>query len=1000
MKPERWRQVEELCHAALEREEQDRAVFVEQACGGDADLRREVESLLAHHKQAERFLETPALELAAKVVGKNQGPAQESSERSASLIGETLLHYKILEKLGGGGMGVVYSAHDTRLGREVALKFLPEDLAGDTQALARFRREAQAASALNHPNICTIHAIEEYEGQAFIAMELLKGQTLKQRIEVGEGLHGPLVSSPEGGHHKGAPLPMDTLLDLAIQIADALDAAHSSGIVHRDIKPANIFVTTRGQAKILDFGLAKLTPGSAGGTPIGVAAKTAALRPTASFDREQLTSPGVAMGTVAYMSPEQARGEKLDARSDLFSFGAVLYEMATGCQAFGGSTTAVIFDAVLNRSPASPGSLNPELPPRLTEVISKALEKDRELRYERASEMRTDLKRLKRDTDSGRSSARVAAAEVAAPAGHPKKRWPARSIVVGVVATLGALVIAYSLRPVLPPPKTSNYTRITNDSREKVFITSGYCCAPVLLTDGARIYVQESIGGHASISEVSAVGGEAVPISTPFQNVMLWNTSLDRSELLVGSFSSAEMEEPLWSLPALGGTPRRLGDLIGHDAAWSPSGDLVIATGNELHIAKADGSGARKLVTVAGFASWLRSTPDGRALRFTVNEILNSRSSLWEVATDGSNLHPLLPGWNNPPEEWGGNWTSDGKYFVFESTRSGKTDIWAIRERSDLFRKSSREPVQVTSGPMNFHAAVPSVDGKKLFVIGEQRRVELVRYDSKFDQFVPYLEGISAEGVSFSRDGQWVAYVAYPEGTLWRSKVDGSERLQLSFPPTQALLPTWSPDGKLIAFGRVEPGKLMRLWVVPHQGGSPEELPTGEGSAGLGFWSPDGGSIYFSGVHYGKQGELIGWIRSLDLKTKQISTVPGSEGTVYLAGSPNGRYLAAGSADSHKLVLFDLVTGKWSELAKTDVGYPTWSLDGKYVYFDTGVGKEKAIYRISVADRKLERVASLKDFRRAMGSWGPWSGVTPDGSPLVLRNVGSQEIYALDWQAP
>jgi serine/threonine protein kinase/Flp pilus assembly protein TadD len=378
MNPERWRRVEQLYHSALALEESRRKAFLEDSCAADEALCRDVASLLARQGQAEEFMEVPALEMMARELAQERNEPGGLLEDPRQLVGRRISHYRVLAKLGGGGMGVIYSAEDSRLGRNVALKFLHEG-ARDPAALERLRREARAASALNHPHICTIYDIGEFEGEYFIAMEALEGQTLRERIA-------------------GKPLPLELLSEWGIQVADALEAAHIEGIIHRDIKPSNIFITNRGQAKILDFGLAKRTQRKIAGRA------GAANDSTLSLREEHLTSPGEAIGTVGYMSPEQARGEELDSRTDVFSLGCVLYEMATGQPPFTGSTSALVFDSILHKVPTPPSRWSREIPAEVERIIGKALEKDREVRCQTAAELRADLKRLKRDTDSAKAA--------------------------------------------------------------------------------------------------------------------------------------------------------------------------------------------------------------------------------------------------------------------------------------------------------------------------------------------------------------------------------------------------------------------------------------------------------------------------------------------------------------------------------------------------------------------------------------------------------------------
>jgi Tol biopolymer transport system component len=677
------------------------------------------------------------------------------------------------------------------------------------------------------------------------------------------------------------------------------------------------------------------------------------------------------------MSPEQARGEEVDPRSDLFSFGAVLYQMTTGTPPFAGATSAVIFDQILNQVPPQPVRLNPKTPTELERIIGKALEKNREERYQSARELLVDLRRLKRTSSSGAFVSRDAAFGTRPTA---RRRWLAAGLLALVAA---AVIFAFLFQPPAPPSVVR-----TNPITQPRAIQE---VAGILDSDGSRIYFSRLDGDHIGVAQVSVSGGEPVSVPTPFkEDHWLYNVSPDGTELLLANSWPLD-DGPLWIMPAVGGTVRRLGDANGHDAAWSADGlKIAYARARDLYTINADGSSARKLATVSGTPRWPRWSPDGSRLRFSVVDEgggLDARS-LWEVSSDGQNLHRLLPGWSDPAMEGPGNWTPDGRYFVFEATRGGLTNLWVITENAGLWRKQSA-PVQLTYGPMDMGEPLPSRDGRRIFVVGEQKLGEVVSYDRKAQRFIPYLSGISAEGLTFSRDGQWIAYVSYPEGVLWRSKVDGSQRMQLTVPPLRASGPRWSPDGQRIAFMASSAGESPKIYVISAAGGGLEALISTDGYQVFPDWSADGKTLVFGIPDSSRDGLYL-----LDLASRKISHLPGSEGMHYAIWSPDGRYLAQmGGAKPPSL--FDLQKRRWTPLTH-DIADGAWSHDGQYLYEDRG---EAGIYRVRITDLRAEKVADTKDIRRAVGRGvGTWFGLTPDNSPMLLRNLSSQQIYALDWK--
>jgi dipeptidyl aminopeptidase/acylaminoacyl peptidase len=445
-----------------------------------------------------------------------------------------------------------------------------------------------------------------------------------------------------------------------------------------------------------------------------------------------------------------------------------------------------------------------------------------------------DLKRLRREVESGKTGVVPAYA----PSGTTVVPKPARTaqkwsaIGIGILAVLGAL--AYWFRPTLPPPRITGFTQITHDGWQK---NSFGQTTPIVLTDGSRLYLQETVHGRFVVVQVSASGGDTVPVTTPFPNAALDNLSPDKSELVVGSFTGAEIDQPLFAVPTLGGSPRRLTEIRGEDATWMANGDLLVAQSGELTAVDRTGK-SRPFLKFGDTTSspyWLRWSPDHQLLRFTMAS--TARLILAEIAADGSGYRRLLEHWHSSDDTANGNWTPDGKLFVFQMVHNwGRADIWAVREKGDMFHKMASEPVQLTAGPLNFYSPQPSLDGKRLYVIGEQPKAELVRYDAKSNQFLPYLDGISSRTVNFSRDGQWVSYVSYPEGNLWRCRIDGSDKLQLTSTELAIGSAQWSPDGHQIAVTASEAGSTEQLYVVSADGGAVRSLKVGQYNAVNASW--------------------------------------------------------------------------------------------------------------------------------------------------------------------
>jgi len=868
--------------------------------------------------------------------GEAETLAATAAGRAGSLAaGSRLGRYLIVEPLGAGGMGVVYRARDEKLERAVAIKMLAQGVLTGEEARRHFHREARALAKLNHPRIAAVYDVGEQNGADYIVMELVEGQSLAAKLR------------------KGA-LPVKDATAIALQIAEALKEAHEQGVIHRDLKPANVMITPKGDAKVLDFGLAKMLAARDGDATLSVA-----------------QTQGV-LGTPLYMSPEQALGYSLDARTDLWSLGALYYESLAGRPPFQGKNNIAILHAITAQPVATLGDIRPKLPPLAEHIVARALEKDPELRYQRAADVETDLRRLIREFSDPHTTMPYISAVTRK--FSPRRAWWLAAAAVAVV--VAGIVAAILLTP----------TRVTEPLDSKQITFSNELKLGPLLTDGTRVYFQI----RNVPSEMAASGGIIAPMPGLAQGMTLVDVSADGSKALVFTpdLNNELGQGWLWAGSTIGGPLRKLGNHLSFPAArWAPDGkSIFFADSHALYGMDEDGGNVRTLWNPPNDPRQLSISPNGKEISVTL--LSSSGFRLWRVGTDGKNPHSLsLKDWPEGGDESNGQWTPDGRHFTFHSDIEGRGNVYEVISPPWFEPWRKPDAVRITGNQVEIQDSAPTPDSKALFVLGRLDQGTMLALDPGSKTLTPFLNGISALEFVVSPDREWMAYTEYPSGHLWKSRVDGSNALQLTDAP--AYMEQWSPDAKWIVYS-----DWNKLYRVSADGGTPEKLIESGDSEVMPTWFPDGQSIAFN--RYDSSHEPDG-MYVLDVATRKVTPMAGAEKYYVAHWSPDGKYMVAIAREPSRMMLYTAATRRWGELRRFDAGwgYYAWSLDSRFIYF--GQTQEKVgMYRLSVPGGAWEKVASM-DTIDASAVDG-FVSVTADGQPAIMSHSGAAQVYLLSWR--